>query len=341
MNYLETIRYMGIKTNLLDYIIPAIQKITPKDGIVLDIMAGSNTVSYALKPYFTVYTNDVQEYSKVISEAVIVNQHETISSESAKNELLHNIDDNNNNHYFSFFEDTYSETYFSRKQCQVIDSIRYAISKLNNNFRQDLYLFALMCAMCKVQSTPGHFAQFMPSNHIRIIPLQKMNLLEEFYLKCNSFSELQFTKTNNKAFSLDYHNLLENNLCGRIDTIYLDSPYTQEQYSRFYHILETVVKYDNPIVNYKAKYRENRFMSNFCYKGKVENEFRCIFQYCKNNKTNLVVSYSNHGLIKVETLKQIAEEYFTCVELERINYKHSTQGKGSKEIIEILLICQN
>ncbi|MBO4515946.1 DNA adenine methylase [bacterium] len=340
MNNLETIRYMGIKTNLLENIIPEIQRITPKDGIVLDIMAGSNAVSYALKPYFTVYTNDVQEYSKVISDAVIVNQEENISNITAKNDLEKYLQDNDNNHYYNYFEKTYSGTYFSQKQCQEIDSIRYAISKQENKNKQNLYLFALMGAMCKVQSTPGHFAQYMPANHSRIIPLQKMDLLNEFYSKCNAYSNLYFSKKNNKAFSFDFHKLLKENICGKVDTIYLDSPYTQEQYSRFYHVLETVVKYDNPIVHFKAKYRENRFMSKFCYKGKVEEEFRSIFNYCNQTKTNLVVSYSNHGLITPEILKKVACEYFNDVELKTINYKHSTQGKGTKKIVEILLICQ-
>ena len=64
MNRIETIRYMGTKINLLEFIVPEIIRVTPDNGIVLDIMAGSNAVSYALKEYYTVYTNDVQEYSK-------------------------------------------------------------------------------------------------------------------------------------------------------------------------------------------------------------------------------------------------------------------------------------
>lgn len=340
MNTIETIRYMGIKTKLLDYIVPEIKKITPESGIVLDIMSGSNAVSYALKEFFTVYTNDVQRYSQVISDAIIVNQSETISSDSAADELVTNYKDNEINRYYHYFEDTYSGTYFSKKQCSDIDSLRYAIDQIANVERKNLYLFALMCAMCKVQSTPGHFAQFMPATHSRIIPLQSMNLYEEFLQKCNQYSSLCFTNTENRSYCMDFHELLKDPSL-QIDTIYLDSPYTQEQYSRFYHILETVVKYDCPEVNFKAKYRNDRFQSSFCYKRTVEDEFISIFDYCKSNNVNLLISYSNKGLVSVDRLQEIAQTYFKNVSLTNIDYSHSTQGKGSNKIQEILLSCSN
>lgn len=339
MNRIETIRYMGVKTSLLDYIIPEIIKITPPNGTVLDIMAGSNAVSYALKEFFTVFTNDIQTYSYVISDALIVNQTENISSASAKEELFCHYEKNNEFKFYHYFEDTYSFTYFSDKQCRDIDSLRYAIEQIPDLHRKNLYLFALMGAMCKVQSTPGHFAQYMPSTHSRIIPLQNMNLLEVFYEKCDLYSDLYFSGAQNLAFNMDFHALLKDNICSQVDTIYLDSPYTQEQYSRFYHILETVVKYDCPEVNFKAKYRNDRFQSDFCYKGKVEAEFTYIFEYCQKNATNLLISYSNKGLVSVERLQELASLYFKDVKLQNIDYKHSTQGKGSNKLKEILLTC--
>lgn len=340
MNTIETIRYMGIKTKLLDYIIPEIKRITPPNGTVLDLMAGSNTVSYALKEFFSVYTNDIQAYSKTISDAIIVNQSETISSDSAKKELFADYKKNNSHKYYRYFEETYSSTYFSKNQCSDIDSLRYAIENVDNISRKSLYLFALMGAMCKVQSTPGHFAQFMPATHSRIIPLQNMNLYDEFLLKCEQYTSLCFTKAINKSYCMDFHELFQIPDLN-VDTIYLDSPYTQEQYSRFYHILETVVKYDYPEVNFKAKYRNDRFQSSFCYKKSVEKEFTCIFEFCKKNNVNLLVSYSNKGLVSVERLKLLAELYFTKVELSYIDYSHSTQGKGTNKIQEILLSCIN
>ncbi len=339
MNILNTIRYMGIKTNLLSELVPAIREITPKNGVVLDLMAGSNVVSYALKEFFTVYTNDVQEYSYTISKAVIENKREIISAKSAKEELLDNIQENLLKSEYNFFEKTYSDTYFSSLQCKYIDSIRYAIDKLDNEYKKDLYLFALMCAMCKVQSTPGHFAQFMPKDHPRIIPLQKMDIYDEFLEKCNNYSDLYFNKNENKAFCGDYKELFKKNI-GHIDTIYLDSPYSQEQYSRFYHVLETLVKYDNPTVDFKAKYRNDRFQSDFCYKSKVKQEFENIMEFCQQNKINIVISYSNKGVLDYNELEKLCYEYFSSVQMNKINYTHSTQGKGTKALNELIICCK-
>ena len=64
----------------------------------------------------------------------------------------------------------------------------------------------------------------------------------------------------------------------KVSSVYIDTPYTGEQYSRFYHILETVSKYDNPQLEYKAKYRTDRFTSNFSLKSEVKKEFKEIWQ---------------------------------------------------------------
>ncbi len=337
---LDSIRYMGIKSNLLGYIIPAIQQITPKNGTVCDLMAGSSVVAYALKEYYTVYTNDVQKYSYVISKAVIENQHENISDQLAQLELCPHITDNSINHYYTYFEDVYSQTYFSKHQCQDIDNIRYAIEKTKNIYRKMLYLLALMCAMCKVQSTPGHFAQYMPDTNPRIIPLQRMDLLNEFLNKCNNYSNIYFSNKSNRCYCQDFKELLKTSTLGNVDTIYLDSPYTQEQYSRFYHILETVVKYDKPETNFKAKYRNDRFMSGFCYKSTVASEFETVFSFCKRHSIAIVISYSIRAVLPIDELLSLCHQYFTSVDYTEISHKHSTQGKGPQKIKEILIVCR-
>ncbi|MBQ2900093.1 MAG: DNA adenine methylase [Oscillospiraceae bacterium] len=337
MLVLDSIRYMGIKTKLLDKIIPEVISVTPTNGIVCDIMSGSNVVSYALKEHFTVYTNDIQKYSQVISDAVIKNQTASISSQEAEASLSNYVEENLQKRIYTFFEDTYSQTYFSKQQCQHIDSIRYAIDKVSDADKKSLFLFALMCAMCKVQSTPGHFAQFMPSTHKRIIPLQQMNLWEEFKTKCDNYKNVYLSNKQNKSFCMDFKDLIDSGEIDNVDTIYLDSPYSQEQYSRFYHILETLVKYDYPEVAYKAKYRTDRFMSGFCTKKKAASEFEYIFNFCKKHSINIVISYSTNALVPTDELISLCKKYFSEIKYQEIDHKHSTQGKGNNSIKEIII----
>ena len=70
---IQTIRYMGNKNKLLDFIIPEIEKITTSKSIVCDLMSGTNCIGYALKSRYTIYANDVQKYSECIAKALIEN----------------------------------------------------------------------------------------------------------------------------------------------------------------------------------------------------------------------------------------------------------------------------
>lgn len=337
---IQTIRYMGNKAKLLDFIIPEIEKITTPKSIVCDLMSGTNSIGYALKSKYTIYANDVQKYSECIAKALIENNSVTISKKTCKEDLENNYKKNLKEMQYNFFYKIYSDTYFSDVQCKDIDSIRYAIEQINNENKKCLYLTALMNVMCKVQSTTGHFAQYMPKDNKRIIPLRNMNVWEKFIDKCNDFKNIINNNMHNRSYNLDYKQLIKLDEIRNVETFYLDSPYSREQYSRFYHILETIVKYDNPKVSYKAKYRNDRFMSDFCYKSKVSNEFENIIKYCKKNNSNLVISYSNKGVIECEQLEKICKKYFDNVEVKTYKYKHSTQGKGNNELLEYLYILR-
>ena len=96
-------------------------------------------------------------------------------------------------------------------------------------------------------------------------------------IKCDDFSSLVMNRFNNKSFNLDYKELFKCNEFKNVSCVYIDTPYTGEQYSRFYHILETVAKYDNPKLEFKAKYRTDRFMSNFSLRSTVKQEFRTSY----------------------------------------------------------------
>ncbi|NLX92034.1 MAG: hypothetical protein GXZ07_10730 [Firmicutes bacterium] len=333
------LRYMGNKNKLLNFIVPAIEEVTKEGDTICDPMAGTHCIGYALKKRNRIIGNDIQEYSYVIGQALIENNRETISREEAESELLNAYLENQQKQIFSFFYDNYADTYFAGKQCLAIDSIRYAVERIRNKYRKALYLCCLMHAMCKVQSTPGHFAQFMPKEHRRILPLREMDVWQEFLNKCDDFKTVVNNGLKNEVFKVDYKELLIN-FEGEIACYYVDPPYSGEQYSRFYHILETVVKYDRPRLQYKGLYRADRFKSGFCYKKLAEGEFEFIMKEISKKGAALVISYSDKGILPVQKLKQLGRKYFRRIELRRNSYAHSTLGKGKNDINEILLILK-
>ena len=333
---IHTIRYMGNKTKLFDFIIPQIEKITNEGDIICDLMCGTSSIGYALSQRNQIISNDFQKSSSIVSEALLL----TKSIPTLKS-IHDDIDvfyfDNIKNKNFSFFYSEYPDTYFAKNQCLQIDSLRYAIDKSPKE-RQSLYLTILMSAMCKAQSTPGHFAQFFKKNNKRIQSLREYDLLKIFYEKAAEFQTILTSKYKNSVFNMDYNELFKYVDLKNVKCFYLDPPYTSDQYSRFYHILETVCLYDYPKTSYKAKYRDGRKMSKFCYKTTVYKEFEKIISFAHTNNSSLVISYSNHGIAEPEKILEIGKKYYNHSSLTFENYNHSSQGNGSIKISECLII---
>lgn len=79
------------------------------------------------------------------------------------------------------------------------------------------------------------------------------------------------------------------------DVVYLDPPYTKRQYASYYHLLETIVCGDEPLVNRVSGLRPwKEKASVFCYKTKAY---------------RVVISYSNQGHIILENLLDELKPY--------------------------------
>ena len=317
------------------------EKYTKKDEIVCELMAGTNSVMYALKEKRCVYANDIQYYSYIIANALIKNNSETISSKKAILELYNNYELNRKMKYFNFFVKNYSDTYFSFGQCEEIDSIRYAIEKVNNNDRKCLYLVSLMYAMCICQSTSGHFAQYLPSDNPRLKSIREKSIFDVFLKKCDDFQDIVFNKYDNKCFNKNYIDLINEKWFDKVSLVYIDPPYTTEQYSRFYHVLETVCKYDNPNLEYKGLYRTDRFNSPFSLRTQAFKEFDKLLSVLSKKNKKIVISYSTKGIVKEYELEYLIKKYFKNCKIKKTSYKHSTQGKGNIKIEELLFIAYN
>lgn len=80
--YIHIMKYMGSKRELLPDIREEIEKmINPGEG-VLDIFAGTGSVGLYLKDKFDVVSNDIQNYSAVICDALITSSSRELSYDS-------------------------------------------------------------------------------------------------------------------------------------------------------------------------------------------------------------------------------------------------------------------
>lgn len=98
--------------------------------------------------------------------------------------------------------------------------------------------------------------------------------------------------------------------------VYADPPYAFVHYSRIHHAMETLVKYDDPAIQHKnntivkGRYREDRHQSPFCIKTKVRGAFTDMFDGIKASSSDMLLSYSNTGMIDIDVLISLAKEHF-------------------------------
>ena len=252
---------------------------------------------------------------------------------------------------YHLFIKNYSGTYWSFEQCIWIDSLTAVAhsEKYKHTFISDAILSSLMFAMAYCTQSTGHYAQYRditPENYSDIMFYRNKEILPLFIQKFNSLKEY-YNGNNNSEFKHEFTNLDYSVLLKKLEAnsiVYADPPYQFVHYSRFYHALETLVKYDYPEISHKGRYREDRHQSPFCIKTKVARAFSVIFKNVKEFNCSLVLSYSDSGMITLEDLLSLAETI--CIDykisIQEMDYKHSTmgrQGDKSRNVKEALIVC--
>lgn len=116
-----------------------------------------------------------------------------------------------------------------------------------------------------------------------------MSINEAFKSMWNEInSERKTREETNEVLKLDAAKFIDEVDLSKVETFYLDPPYTIDHYSRFYHVLETLVAYDYPELEEKTfhgkkylmngRYRNDRVQSNYCIPSKGKNEFSLLIK---------------------------------------------------------------
>ena len=108
----------------------------------------------------------------------------------------------------------------------------------------------------------------------------------------------------NQVFCADANELIKN-ISG--DILYLDPPYTPTQYNSQYHVLETIVRNDNPLTHGVGAHRINDRLSNWSKKGLVEVEFERLIHYA--NFKHIIFSYSAKGIMSQKFIENVLKRY--------------------------------
>lgn len=237
------------------------------------------------------------EYKGVFSYDREFTLEEMNALEEQQRALIDKRDWNACDQYYLFVKD-YSGTYWSYDQCIWIDSYRAVIDEYKEEKEYyNLLLTCLIYAMAYNSQSTGHYAQYrIPENESSmedILIYRRKNITDFFERK---YEELRAFLTEENRFS--YTTMAETDVeCLKKipegTLVYADPPYCFVHYSRFYHIIETLVKYDYPDVKYKGRYRTDRYQSEYCKKTDVKDAFRHMFEGIVARKADLILSYTN------------------------------------------------
>lgn len=285
----------------------------------------------------------------------------------------------NNNDIYALFTLYYSNSYFSVEQCIEIDSLRKAIDNLSVDSLQEsddkkVLLVCLLHAASECVSSVGkNFAQ--PIKVIdgkgkikkfavgRCMRDRMLSVEETFKAMWDDLKPERAVVANvNKVLKMDAMEFVEKVDLSDVETFYLDPPYTIDHYSRFYHVLETLVEYDYPELEEKlfhgkkylmnGRYRNDRVQSNYCIPSKGKNEFSALVRKIAEKRKNIVMSYSDSDddkntrkrVVSKDELLDILRENYPSVEQKNIAHKYrklSNKKSNRKEYedSELLFIC--
>lgn len=254
----------------------------------------------------------------------------------------------------------FSNVYFGVRQATEIDSLRHAISELSDPIDRSWALGALIVATHAVSTSyGGHFAQpYAPAERLadagllgRVVRLRNRSPLREFQARLRALSRASEAPVHRvETVPGPWRHALDE-VARRVDpegiVVYLDPPYRREEYSRYYHVLETLVTYTYPSASADAKVptkRVERFASEFHTRSAdrmrealggvladvLGRGFRCAWSYADGAAVPALSVLNDLGPL-VGRVRTVAADHV-----------HAAQGRSARrrDVVEYLLYLE-
>ena len=220
---------------------------------------------------------------------------------------------------------TAGRMYFSEENAKKIDFIRWKIEqwKEEQKISDSEYYFliaSLLESVSKVANVAGVYGAYLKKWDPRAVKKMK-------------FIPVDIKNEKAKGHNYVYNENIEK-FIDQIegDILYLDPPYTKNQYSVQYHLLETIAKYDNPEIKGITGARDtSNQTSAFSKAGEVQIEFEKII--AKANFKYIIVSYSSAGIMSKEYIESVLKRYGKeeSYKFKKFTYRKYLNHKAEKE----------
>ncbi|MBO7052771.1 MAG: DNA adenine methylase [Prevotella sp.] len=316
---LESRRYIGCKTKLVDWIFDLIDQHTHDARTFCDIFSGTGVVAKrALSKYEHVVVNDFLHSNNVMYRAFFSPE---IWNEKKVQGIIDNFNAINAKKIGeNYFSKNFGGKYFYHDTAKVIGYIRGKLQRIKHELTDKEYailLASLIYSVDRHANTMGHFDAF---HH-------KAPLAHQFEMRMVDVGSYE---------GVDIHqedaNLLARNI--HVDVLYLDPPYNSRQYSRFYHVYENLVQWKKPKLYGTALKPKEENMSDYCRTTALA-AFTDLVSHV--DARYLVVSYNNtyhskssssENKIKLEQLEEVLSK---CGETKVFNHEFKAFNSGKTE----------
>ena len=214
----------------------------------------------------------------------------------------------------ALLSDVFAGTYFGLEQALRLERLRTAVQDLAasgslSSWDRAASLTALCAAASRAVFSAGkHFAQPHRISAGKNLDFHARRALTDRSVDVAvAFAEATVAidraarsrQEGHHAYQGLVEDVTEENLRDRrISTVYADPPYTAQQYSRFYHVLETLVSGQRePLQLVRGRvtsgiYPEGRYLSPFCSRRRAPDAFAQLADVCAAAGARLVLSYS-------------------------------------------------
>lgn len=335
-------RYLGNKISMIEIIDELIKEkidFCGKKLTLFDAFSGTATVGDHFSQDFNIIANDIYYYSYVFSRGRLNNKGLEFKKlgfcpfEFFNNPNLKTI--NNGFIYNNYAPEKSERMYFSDENAMLIDTIRTTIQEwkkdqLINDSEYYYLLASLLESVSKVANIAGVYGAFLKKWDSRAI--KRMQFIEVDYINKNKGAKVYNSDIKEIIETIDH------------DILYLDPPYTKNQYSSQYHILETIARYDNPEITGVTGTRKGKIGSTWSKEIQAGIELEFVI---KNSRAKyILMSYSSLGIMSKTFIESLLKRYskkgdVTTYEIEYKKYTNSRTNVKTQNYEYLFFIEKN
>lgn len=322
------VRYIGNKTNLLDFIHTEIVNVCGNisDLKFCDLFSGSGSVSRYFKQFCSeVVTNDLELYSYVLCRNYVGNnsyiaEAYDIIAELDKLPLVEG-------RFYENFSPAGGRMFYTEENAKKIDAIRQKIELYQDN--PDLYFFllaSLIESADSISNTTGVYGAFLKSFNGKA---QKTMVLKPAIFK---------TGASGACYNKNANDLIKE-ISG--DILYLDPPYNNRVYGANYHILNYLVDYYQFEFNTESKTALGDYnKSDYSNKNNAAYAFEDLISNA--NYKYIFVSYNNEGIMTFEQMEDIMSKYgeYSIKSKDYKRYKSNKNNQKANSVLEYLHVLK-